>query len=697
MSFLAPIFFLALGAIAVPVIIHLIQRERKEPLRFPSLMFLRQVPYKSTRRRKIRNWPLFVLRCLAILLLAAAFARPFVDRDVAAVGAISNARELVLMLDRSYSMGYGDRWDRAVAAARAEIASLGPEDRATLVLFDQGATAANQRTGDRLRLTAALDAATLGSGGTRYAPVLKLAQSLLETSDRPNLEAVLISDFQRAGWQGEAGARLPAGAVLRPIPITDETTQNLAVTGVAFRREAVGDRERVTAIARVVNRSDAPVENVAVALELGGRALETKTATVPANNAAAVEFAPFTVSQRNTRGTVRAADDALPADNAFHFVLSPGQAVSVLVVDGGSAQSSLFLREALAIGEEPGFRADSRRASEFRAGDVANRSVVVLNDVSFPSGDVGRRLRAFVEAGGGLIMALGERAGTGGSDAADVVPGTPGRTTDRAGAGATLGYLDYSHPVFELFRGPRSGDFTAARFFRYRPVDPPADARVLARFDDGTPALVERRVGEGKVLLFASTLDTYWNNLALQPVFLPFTHQLVKYAAGYAEPSPWFTAGQVLDVGRWGERGPAAGDTAAADQDGPLATGGIEYVAVAPSGRRENMGGSPLLRLDEQGFYSIRAAGTGDARDFAVAVNVDLAESDLTGLDPQELASAVENQSPAARNALAGVVTAEDRERRQNLWWFVMAALFVLLAGETVFANRLSGFRRRPS
>jgi hypothetical protein len=695
MSFLAPIFFLALGAIAVPVIIHLIQRERKEPLRFPSLMFLRQVPYKSTRRRKIRNWPLFVLRCLAILLLAAAFARPFVDRDVAAVGALSNAREVVILLDRSYSMGYGDRWQRAVAAARAEIDGLGPEDRATLVLFDQGATAANQRTADRLRLTAALDAATLGSGGTRYPPVLKLAQSILETSDRPNLEAVMISDFQRAGWQGEAGARLPAGAVLRPVAITDETTANVAVTGVAFRRESVGDRERVTAIARLVNRSDRPAEGIVVALEMGGRTLESKTVSIPANNAAPVEFAPFTVSERNTRGSVRAADDALAADNAFHFVLAPGQAVSVLVVDGGSAQSSLFLREALAIGEEPGFRAESRRASEFRSGDVAGRSVVVLNDVSFPSGDLGRRLRTFVEGGGGLILALGERAGTGGSDAADVVPGTPGRTADRAGAGAALGYLDYSHPVFELFRGPRSGDFTAARFFRYRPVEPPADARVLARFDDGTPALVERRVGNGKVLLFASTLDTYWNNLALQPVFLPFAHQLVKYAAGYAEPSPWFTAGQVLDVGRWGTRAPAAGDTAAADQDGPLATGGIEYVAVAPSGKRENMGASPLLRLDEQGFYSIRAAGTGDARDFAVAVNVDLAESDLAALDPQELASAVENQSPAARNALAGVVTAEDRERRQNLWWFVMAALFLLLAGETVLANRLSGRRRR--
>jgi Mg-chelatase subunit ChlD len=698
MNFLAPIFFLALGAIAVPVIIHLIQRERKEPLRFPSLMFLRQVPYKSTKRRKIRNWPLFVLRCLAILLLAAAFARPYLNRDVAAAGALSDAREVVIMVDRSYSMGYGDRWARAVAAAEQVMDGIRPDDRATLVLFDQSAAGVNQATSDRLALYAALQDAEPGSSGTRYAPVLKLAQSILESSDRPRLEAVLVSDFQRAGWEGDPGARLPAGATLTPIAITDETVANVSVTGVAFRREDVGGRERVTPIARLANRSDAPAEDVRVTLELGGRQLEEKTVTIPANNAAPLEFAPFTLVERNQRGTIRAADDKLLADNAFHFVLSPDQAVSVLIVEGGSAESSLYLREALALGEEPGFRVETRRSGELRAGDVAGRAVVVLNDVSFPTGDLGRRLRTFVERGGGLILALGERAGTGGSDAAEVLPGTPGRTTDRTGDGASLGYIDYSHPVFELFRGPRSGDFTAARFFWYRPVEPPPDARVLARFDDGTPALVERRVGEGRVLLVATTLDTYWNNLALQPVFLPFVHQMMKYAAGYSQASPWFTAGQVLDFARWGDTGPAAGDTAVASEEAPPVTAASDYVALAPSGDRVTLGDDRLLRLDEQGFYSIRAARGGDERDFAVAVNVDLAESELSTVDPQELASAVVNRNPGAeRNAFAGIVTSEDRERRQSLWWYVLAALFVLLAGETVWSNRISGWRRRTT
>jgi hypothetical protein len=693
MGFLAPFFFVALGALAIPVVIHLIQRERKDALQFPSLMFLRQVPYKSTRRRKIRNWPLFVARCLAIILLAMAFTRPFLERDVAATGALATARDVVLLVDRSYSMGYGDRWERALAAANAAVGGLGPEDRATVVLFDESAAAAHEPTTDPARLRGALDDAEPGSGGTRYAPALKLAQSILQTSDRPRLEAVLVSDFQRIAWDGEPGIRLPAGATLTTVPITDASAPNIAVTGVTFRRETVGDRERVTATARLTNKSADPSSGVPVTLELGGRELETKTVDIRANDAAAVDFAPFTLSERNQRGTIRTRSDALPADDAFHFVVSPGQAMSILVIAGGDARSSLFLQRALAIGDEPGFRVDVRRSGDLSGSDLAGRSLVILNDAPFPGGEAGRRLREFVDGGGGLIIAAGERAGSVGGEAiADLLPGTPGRPIDRDGRGASLGYLDYSHPVFELFRAPRSGDFTAARFFRYRPIEPAPDARVVARFDDGAPALLERRVGEGKVLLFTSTFDTYWNTLPLQAVYLPFAHQLARYASGYAEPSPWFTVGQVLDIAAVQGRSPAAGDTAAA---GPDAAAEGDYIAIAPSGERVTPGSGRLLRLDEQGFYSVRASRSGDARDFVVAVNLDLAESDLATLDPQVVAAAVEPAGGEERNTFAGVISAEDRERRQSLWWYLLAAAFVLLAGETVWANRLSRRRKR--
>jgi hypothetical protein len=313
---------------------------------------------------------------------------------------------------------------------------------------------------------------------------------------------------------------------------------------------------------------------------------------------------------------------------------------------------------------------------------------VVLNDAPFPGGDAGRRLRAFVEEGGGVILALGDRAGANGwGDASDVLPGSPDRPADRvAGGGGALGYIDYGHPVFELFRAPRSGDFTAGRFFRYRPVTQTDSATVLARFDDGTAALIERRLGAGRILVWASTFDTYWNDLPVQPVFLPFVHQLVRYAGGYGEPNPWFTVGQVMDVARL--------DTAAAAQGaGPAPTRAAgEGVVLTPSGARRTLDASGLLRVDEQGFYEVRGAGDAAARTFAV--NLDLAESDLAALDPQELASAVEPRGDAAARAAAGTLPVEERERRQALWWYLLALALVLLAAETAVANRLSRRRR---
>src|SRR5688572_25097772 len=170
LTFLAPLFLLGLAAIAVPVIVHLVNRERRNAIAFPSLMFLRRVPFRSVRRQRIRHWALFALRCLALALLALAFARPFLDRQRQNAGAAGGPRELVVLLDRSYSMAYGDRWSRATAAAERAIAGIGSADRASLILFDHEATAAAGPTGDIALVRAALRDARPSSGATRYAP-----------------------------------------------------------------------------------------------------------------------------------------------------------------------------------------------------------------------------------------------------------------------------------------------------------------------------------------------------------------------------------------------------------------------------------------------------------------------------------------------------------------------------------------------
>ena len=121
MSFLTPLFLVALAGLAIPVLLHLIQRERKQVVQFPSLMFLRRIPYQSVRRRRIRHWLLLMMRLAALALVVMAFARPFFRGADPAAAAAGGAREVVVLIDRSYSMGYGDRWTRAQAAARQAV------------------------------------------------------------------------------------------------------------------------------------------------------------------------------------------------------------------------------------------------------------------------------------------------------------------------------------------------------------------------------------------------------------------------------------------------------------------------------------------------------------------------------------------------------------------------------------------------
>ncbi|MDQ3698059.1 MAG: BatA domain-containing protein [Gemmatimonadota bacterium] len=702
LGFLAPIFLAGLAALAVPVFIHLIQRERREAVEFPSLMFLRRIPYKSMRRQRLRHITLFALRCLALVLLAAAFARPFLDaRQASALPSGVGARELVILLDRSWSMGYGDRWTRALGAARRAVDGVTPDDQATLVLFDAGATAVTEPTADRGALRAAIEAARLGAGVTRYAPALKLAQQVLADSDRPRREAVLITDFQRIGWDGREEVRLPPGTTLTNVDVSTGETRDIAVAGVELGRdftdtEGATAQERVTASARIVNTGADSATGVVVTLELNGRELERKTAMVPAKGATMVAFTPVAIPDGPSRGTVRVAPDALPQDDAFHFVLSRGQALSVLVIDHPEASdgASLYLTRSLAIGDDPPFRATVRRASRLTAADVEGRELVILNDADFPQGEAGRRLADHVRRGGGLVIALGGRVAPQrwSPEALDFLPAPVGAMVDRsADRGATLGTIDRSHPVFELFSAPRSGDWGSARFFRYRPVQLETGAGALARMDDGSVALAERRVGRGRVLVWGSTLDAFWNDLPLQPVFLPFVHQLAKYAAGYAEDRPSLTVGEAVDAR---VQGPGTNDQEP----------GTELVVTIPSGERVRI--SPVdsassaprsraLELTEQGFYEVRRADdrAGPAR--VIAANVDLAEADLTRLDPEELAVAVAGAGDAAGNgASAAPLTVTERESRQALWWWLLASALVLLAVETVLSNRLSRLRR---
>jgi hypothetical protein len=683
-NFLTPAFLIGVSALAIPVLIHLIQRERKRVVEFPSLMFLRRIPYQSVRRRSIRHWFLLLLRAAAILMIVAAFARPFIPRGALAVAASRGAREVVVLLDQSASMGYGDHWQRAREAARKAIDGLSGEDRATLVLFAKNAEENVRSTSDRLRLGQAVDAAKVTSGSTRYGPALKLAQSILGASSLKQKEVVLVSDFQKTGWTGAEEIRLPEGTVVTPFSVASPDGSNVSIPSLAFARASFSGQERITVTAGLVNRGAAAVNGLTTTLEVDGHPIESKQVTVGANSSGAVSFAPFTLADANVRGTVRAGTDLLPQDNVFYFVLTPSRPVSVLVVapreeSGDRSDSALYLSKALSIGNTPAFQLEVTSATRMTPANLEKRAVVIFNNTPFPPAAAGGALQRFVDQGGGLLVVLGEHSTWPTNDAA-LLPGTLGGTVDRPdGRGGALGFLDFSHPVFEVFKAPRSGDFSGTRVFRYRTLTARPGGRVLARFDDGAVAAAEQRTGLGRVIAWNTTVDDSWSDLAKKPVFLPLVHQLVRYLARYEEQAASRTVGQVLDL--------TSGSI--------LAGSRRDRVVLTPSGRRVTLSagsGPEFLELDEQGFYELRSTGAAETRPPAVAVDIDPAESDLSAMDPREFIAAMTGRAApdVNRTAAPDQITPQDLERRQAIWWYLLLGGILLLATETILSNRIS-------
>lgn len=670
-SFLAPVFLAGLAALAVPVLIHLANRPKKEVVRFPSLMFLEKVEFQATTRRRLRNLVLFALRCLAVLLVAAAFARPFIDRPDAPPVAVDGGREVVVLMDRSASMAVGDRMAEAREEVARVAAGLRRGDRATLVAFDHGAAAANRATDDAATLRAAADTLMPGDGGTRLGPALRLAESILAGSPLPRRELVVVSDFQRRSWSPGTGVAAPAGTAVRLVR-TGEPVATAGVVGGAVARERFSGRERARVTATVAARGgdfEGPV-----ALEVDGRVLQEREVRVPAGDVARVTFDPVTLPEGPVRAALRLPDDAFPADDAFHLTLRGDRPLRVVIAEPRRAdeRGSLYLRRALEAGTDHEVAVLPVEALTPAA--LAGVDVVVLNDAD-PAGETGGgTIRDFAAAGGGVVVIAGERTRGRATELLEL--GRLTGTTDRAGdGGASLARIEAEHPLFQSL-GAGTGQLARARFFRYRALEPDPAATVLARYDDAAAAVVAREVGRGRALALTAPLDGRWSDLVLHPAFVPLAHQLTRHASGRAAPRPWHAVGDLLDVGPLLAGPPEA-----------EAGEGRAPVIRSPSGRRLEVSAErTVIALEEAGFYEVRdpRLGTTPA---AVAVNADPAESELEPLDTDVMRAALSAGGPPVAVASA---EPEDRERDQSLWWWVLALAFGVMVTETVVGNVVS-------
>ena len=625
MSFLFPAFLLGGLAAAVPILLHFFARDRAPRLPFSDVRFLERAFVRRDRRRRLRELLLLALRVAALLLLAVAFARPFLN-------AASARRVTVVAVDRSLSLSAPGQMALVRQRALETVAATPSTELIAVVAFDDTAEVVAGAAAGRQQARAAIGRIVPTAGATRYAAGLAAAVELL---DGRAGRIVVVTDLQAAGWPDGVRVAVPqrVDVELAAVPAIE---RNLAVTTAGSGAEGLA--------AVILNTGSVPV-GTETAVLLDGREVARRPVTLaPGGNVVRWDVVPagarmVAVSVVDRRG--------YRWDDTRYALLGPASPTLVHVVANGGALDADALYIAQALGAAPESRPFEIRpaapaglaaaeTSAWQAGDVV---VVIGTDGLSRAGRA--RIATFVEAGGGLLLVVGR--GVDPQLVRDVLgtaveleieaPMTPPADT----APRRLGVVDPRHPVFRPFGGLVAA-FGQVRFTRTALVnisdpvdaapDPAGAPHVLARFDHGDPALVEYDRGTGRALILASDLSMNWNDLPRHPGFVPFLQETVRYLAGPGALPP---------------------DVLLADV--PAGVPRVPGVAADPASGR------------------------------LLAVNVDARESEPDPLAPDAFLARVGHARAAATGAEPGV-DGVTREAAHSFWWYILFATAVVLVAE---------------
>lgn len=670
MSFLNPLFLLGLAAVAAPIIVHLVRRTKAPRVEFPSLMFVRRIPQRTIRKRRVQNWLLLALRCLAFLLLAFAFVRPYFDS-----GAANNAegrRANVILLDTSFSMRFGNRFQQAKSRAQAIIDQAAGSETTALVTFGPSYEALAKFTNDGGKLKGVLDGVLVGSGSTDYVQALRGAADLFKEVSQKDRRIFLISDFQAIGRNpAESSFQLSRDIKLIPIDVGEANAFNLAVTDVGARALIYQPKYDDKLTVRIANYGDEARDAVRVEFLLNDRAVEKRELKIAAHDSAVVEFTDFNLNEGVNRCVIKIEGDNFPFDNSFNFTLRRAEQLKALLIETASRgrSESFYIRSAMTTGENLPFNLETKTAGSVNPADVGKYKVVIINDASI-SQALASALIKFVEGGGGLIIATGPHTEAANFNQVfqNVAPARLEEVIRLSGNYVTMSEIKTDHPIFEIFR--QSGRLATARVFAYHKTSLREGAAVLASYEDGSPALIEATQGSGKILLFTSTFDASWNDLPLTPLYLPLIRQMTSHL-GEREVRAWYPIDQAFTV--------------------PVAKDGSVPAVDLPNGerlteRKQTATGELLVAAKEPGFYRLRYPNNSDY----AAVNVDTKESDLTKLNTDEFIAAVTGADPKAQTAAAAneKLTDEEVEAKQRIWWWLLIVVLILFLTEGILSRR---------
>jgi hypothetical protein len=715
MSFLNPWLLLAAAGVAAPVLIHLLNRHRPKTIEWGAMELLRRVVRVRARQLRLQDILLMLLRCLAILLLVLALSRPTLRSSSPVSGADVG---VLVAVDNSAGMGHQpgveSRLDQAKQRAKEIFATLGPGRPVTLVSVASQPRILLRNVGfEQSRFTQALESITPSDEVLSPQRCLEDLAPLAEELQAPQRETYLISDVQSNQWdppdQGliRGVEDLAALGQVTLVPVEAKGQENAAVVDLYLAGGALQLGALARFDARVTNFSTSTMDVGEVTLLVDGKKVDRAfVGPMPPGQSVTVPLRTNWSRQGPARVTAEIQADALEIDNRRYLSVDIHKSPRVLIVDGGSGDPgqpspSHYLAVSLSPRSEAVARLpiETETVSWLSLPNVSleEYDVVFLANVARLSDAKVSALFDFVSRGGGLFVFIGENVKIDAwnqgmwRDEQFLLPGQLVGPADLGGPEGQALPLDPvipDHPLLGPVRALPAETLTDCRFSRVMKVQPVEKSRTLLHLAAaGGPILMERRIGEGTVLMLTSTADRSWNNLPLNPV-LPL---VVQQAITYLSRRPYEAAFSV-------------GQTALLPLPVPSDVDPGEVTVTDPSGQirqiqPQTAQGRPAVDLgllDRAGFYEVEMQD-GQAT-IPLAVNLDPRESDLRAAEATTLRDQLATTSTRVAQAGAPLGSTIRAQRvGKELWiYFLLAGLAVVLI-EAILARWFTRRKLQPS
>ena len=673
MGLFAPWFLAGLAGVALPLYLHLLKRHKRPPKPVPSLMLYESRVVSSTKHKRLDHILLLSLRLLLLALLILAFANPFINRDAAA---LASNRLVLLVIDNSFSMRAGTRLADAKDAAMSVLAGKGAA-RAQVAAFGSQLRLMTQPIEDQSALRAAVQAIEPGDGHGNFGELARAVRGMAESVHTP-IEVHLFSDMQRSELAATfSDMALPANAKVVTHAIITKAQANWTVESVDAPGQVWGKDAKPVHVQAVVAGYGTPAAQRTVSLVVNGKTTASKTVAVPANGRATVDFPALEVPYGFSRCEVKIdSADGFAADDLRRFAVERSDPQKVLLIHNyGDSRSPLYVGASLSAAAQSAFTLESINVNEAADRKPSNYAFIVFSDVNSVPSLLENSLTQYVRSGGSLFIAAGTSAGARLQipifGAHIVTTRDYSRVADRY---MGVGSSDSSYPAVA-----KAGGWPGVKFFYALDVEP-GDARVIVRLGDQTPLLLEKRIGEGRVMLLTSGLDNLTNDFPLAPAFVPFIEQTARYLAGSERQGGARIVDAYLELRNAKER-----------------TQGVEV--TDPKGKRPltlgEAASAQSFQLTEAGYYQLRLA---DGRQDEVGVNPDPKESNLDVIPDDVLAlwqgSGGKPRQDAAAPAGQPAPATASQKTPESFWWYVMLFVLAAAVAESVIASGYLGTQR---